>query len=214
MIRFLFSWFVKLTGIIPAAFAFRTKVYYEDKRVQKRAVKGCAIIVSNHNSVWDFATMMFLFFGRTLRCVVAELMFEKNVFMNVFLRMLGCIRVDRNSHDFAFIEKGKSILSRGGVVEIFPEARIPKDDEEKPLPFKPSAVYLALESGASIVPVNICGKYFSKERIRVIIGKPIDVRELYDSALSEKENIENITEILRGKIIELGQQMQRQIKKT
>ena len=205
----LFCLFVKLTGAIPAALVFRTKVLYEDKKVQKRFIRGSAIVAANHNSVWDFATLMFVFWSRTLRCVVAELMFEKNLFMNAFLRMLGCIKVDRNSHDFAFVERGKKILSDGGVVEIYPEARIPEKDEKKPLPFKPSAVYLALESGSPIVPVHIRGKYFSRERIRVMIGKPIDVRELYDSALSEKENIAKITEFLRGKIIELGEQIQK-----
>ncbi len=203
----LFSWFVKITGWILSLTVFRTKVYYEDADVQRRRIKGKAIITPNHTSVFDFAGMMFLFPLRTLRCVVAEVMFNKNFFMNVFLRMLGSIRVERDDFDFSFLGKCKRILDRGGVVEIYPESRLPKPGESRPLEFKPSAVYLALEADAPIIPIYTDGKYFCKQRCRIIIGKPIYVRELYDSALSEKENIENINAYLRGKIIELSEQL-------
>ena len=99
-------------------------------------------------------------------------------------------------------------------MEIYPESRIPKKDEETPLPFKPSAVYLALETGAPIVPVFMNGKYFTKERLRAIVGEPIDVRELYDSAQTESENVERITEVLRGIIIELGEKLEEKTKKN
>ena len=71
---------------------------------------------------------------------------------------------------------------------------------------------LALESGAPIIPVYNNAKPFSKERERVIIGKPIYVGELYDSSLSERENINNINAYVRSKIIELGKELERQEK--
>lgn len=77
--------------------------------------------------------------------------------------------------------------------------------------FKPSAVYMALESGAPIIPTYNNAEHFSKKNLHVIIGKPIDVRALYDDSLSEKENISNITQILRRKVIELGEELNRQI---
>lgn len=205
--KFLFVWFVKITGWIPQLLGLRIKVYYEDKRVQSKKIKGSAIVVSNHNGVMDFAVMMFVFWRRTLRCVVAEIMYQKNFIFTAFLRMMGTIRVDRSAHDFSFIEKGAEILRRGGVVEIYPEGRIPEKDEERPLEFKPSAVYLALESGAPIIPVYNSRRSFSDKRSAVIIGKPIYMRELYDDALDEKENIKNLTAILRGKIIELEEKL-------
>jgi 1-acyl-sn-glycerol-3-phosphate acyltransferase len=133
-------------------------------------------------------------------------MYTKSKIFSFFLNSLGGIKVDRNAHDFSFVEKSCKILEKGGVVEIYPEARLPKEGEERPLPFKPSAVYLALESGAPIIPVYNSGKYFSRERVRVVIGKPINVQEMYREELSYKENIEAINEYLRGKIIELGKE--------
>ena len=71
MIAF-FHWFVKITGFIPERLVFGTKVYYQDKSVQSRRIKGKAIVVCNHQSIFDFATLMFVFPSRTLRALAAE----------------------------------------------------------------------------------------------------------------------------------------------
>ena len=204
MITTICQWFVKLTGWIPQALIFRIRVHYEDRAVQDKRIRGKAIVISNHTDLMDFAVLMFVFWRRTLRCAVAELMYEKNFVMTLLLKALGTVRVNRTDHDFSFLGKCRQILDRGGVVEIFPEARLPEPDEERPLPFKPSAVYLALESGAPIIPVYNSGEHFANKPLHVVIGTPIDVRALYNDALSEKENIAHITEYLRGKVIELG----------
>ena len=205
------NWFFKITGYLPQLFAFRTKVHYEDRTVQDRRIKGKAIVISNHNGLMDFAVLMFVFWRRTLRCATAELMYEKNIFVTAILHLVGCVRVDRNTHDFSFLGKMTKILERGGVVEIYPEARLPdREGDVKPLPFKPSYVYLAMESGAPIIPVYNNGEAFSKKRTRVIIGKPIYIEELYNESISEKENIDNINQYVRNRIIELGKELEKQ----
>ena len=207
---FLYNWLVKITGYVPQKFLVRNRVFYEDRAVQGRRIKGGAIIISNHTSVFDFAIMLFLFPTRTIRCLMAELLFNKNFFLTVFLTLMGGIKVDRNAHNYSFVSKCCKILSKGGVIEIYPEARIPKDNEEKPIEFKSSAAYIALESGAPVIPVYNTGHYFKKGRNDVIIGTPIDVRELYDSNLSHSENLKVISEILRQKVIELRDELKKQ----
>ena len=210
---FLCNWFVKITGWIPQLLLFKIKVYYEDKSVQNKRVKGKAIIISNHNCLMDFAVLMFVFYRRTLRCAVAEIMYRKNFLMTFLLKFLGSVKVERESHDFSFLTKLKKLLDRGGVVEMYPEARLPKKGEKTPLEFKPSYVYLALESGAPIIPVYTEPTHFKRSRECVIIGKAIDVRELYDANLTEKENIDNINVYVRSKIIELAKELERQKEK-
>lgn len=205
---FFFNWFIKITGWIPQLILFRTKLYYEDKQIQDTRIKGKAIIVSNHHSVMDFAVLLFVFWRRTLRCAAAEILYQKNVLLTILLKALGCIKVDRNEHDFAFLSRLKKVLDKGGVVEIYPESRIPQPGETAPLEFKPSYVYLALESGAPIIPVYSNGKPFAKQRERLVIGKAICVEDLYDTTLSEKENIRNINTYVRSKIIELGKKLE------
>ena len=203
--------FVKITAYPVQKAVFRTKVCYEDKRAQSRRIKGSAVIVSNHTSVWDYGVYLFVFFFSTLRCQMAEVLFNKKP-LGLFLKMMGGIRVDRDARDFSFVAKSQEILEKGGVVEIFPESRLPLKGEERPLPFKPSAAYIALLSGAPIIPVFSNGAYFTKKRARVIIGKPMYARELYDDSLSEKENLAAISEAMREKIISLEKMLYEQAK--
>ncbi len=207
----LWNAFVKITAYPVQKAVFRTKVYYEDKRVQRRHIKGKAIVISNHTSVWDYAIYLFVFFTRTFRCQMAEVLFEKQP-LGLFLKMMGGIFVNRNAFDFGFVSKSQEILDKGGVVGIFPESRLPLKNEKRPLEFKPSAAYLALLSGAPVIPVFTNGKYFTWQRARVIIGTPIDAQALTDSKLSEKENLAAVTKALRDKIIDLERQLNEQAK--
>ena len=205
MIAF-FNYFVKITGWLVQKIIFRTKIYYEDKKAQSRRIKGKAIIVSNHTSVYDYAVYLFVFFFTTLRCQMAEILYRKK-FLALFLKMMGGIYVNRDVHDLSCLDKSNEILSKGGKVLIFPEGRIPKKDEERPLEFKPGAAILALMSEAPIIPIYTNGIYFTKKRVRVIIGTPIKIENLIDKNLSEKENIDIVNKVIKEKIIELGRML-------
>lgn len=202
----LFNWFVKITAYPAQKLVFRTKVYYQDKSVQGRSIKGAAIIASNHTSVFDYAVYLFVFFTRTLRVQMAEVLFDKKP-LGLFLKMMGGIYVNRDTRNFSFLNKSEEILKKGGVVGVFPESRIPRKGEETPLEFKPGTAYLALSADVPVIPVFTNGKYFCKERARVIIGTPMYPSNYVDNSLSEKENIELFTTALRQKIIDLGNEL-------
>lgn len=197
-----FNAFTKVTGWPVQKICFRTKIYYENKSVQGRRIKGPAIIVSNHTSVFDYAVFLFVFWSRTLRYQMAELLFDKKL-LALFLKCMGGILVDRNSHDFAFLSKCEKILKKGGVVGVFPEGRIPEKDEKRPLAFRVGAAQLALMTNAPIIPVYTNGSYFNKNRARVIIGRPIYVADLIDEQADYKTNLQTVTDALRNNIIEL-----------
>lgn len=204
--------FVKISGWPVQLCCFRTKIHYEDKSVQGRGIKGPAIIISNHTSVYDYAVMLFVFRFRYLRYLMAELLFKRK-FLGKFLKSMGGIMVDRDNYNFSFIQKSLDVLDKKGVVGIFPEGRLPKEREERPLPFKPSGAYLAFLSEVPVIPVYTNGSYFNKKRAHVIIGKPIDVTSIIDEKYSEKENIERINEIFREKVISLGNELEKRTKK-
>lgn len=208
----LFVWFVKITAYIAQKVVFRTKIYYKNRKVQGRRCKGAAILASNHTAVWDFAAWMFTFATNTPRCLMAEILFRKNPLLTFFLRSVGGIEANRETFDFRFLSEAEKIISDGGVVEIFPEARIPLPGEKRPLPFKPSAAYIALRTNAPIIPLYTDGNYFSLKRNRVIIGEPIYVVDVIDESLTEKENIEKLTQHLRDVIMELEYELKEKIK--
>lgn len=201
MIR-LVNAFVKITGWPAQFIVFRTKVSYQDKLKQSRRIKGAAIIVSNHTSVFDYACMLFVFFSRTLRYQMAELLFDKKP-LGSFLKLMGGIYIDRNGSDLGFMNESARILKKGGVVGVFPEGRLPLKTETPPIAFRPGAAYLALSTGVKIIPVYTNGAYFTLKRARVVIGEPIDPAEFDDRTRSDRENIERLTDALRTRIIEL-----------
>ena len=206
MVRF-WNWFAKITGWPVQFICFRTKVYYENKKTCSRRIKGPAIIISNHTSVFDYAVYLFVFFSRTLRFQMAEVLYRKKL-LGWFLRRMGGIYVDRDGFDFGFVTKSEEILRGGGVVGIFPESRIPKPGEERPLEFKTSAAYIALRADVPVIPVVTNGSYFNfKKRARVMIGEAINVRDLSDPGLVEKEDLKNVSAKLRERIIELEKKL-------
>ena len=208
--------FVKVTGLPVQYFYFRKKIYYEDKKHTSKKIKGGALIVSNHTSVYDYPLIMYTFFGRVIHTLVAEVIYKKSSFMNKFMNDLGAIRVDRDTYNFNFMYKMIEILNDNKVGLVFPESRLPTENDEpgKLLEFKPSYVYLALQCGVPIIPVYTNGVYGhkirkeKKDRARIIIGKKFYINDLYDSSKTEKENIEFINDYIKNKIVNLGEQLE------
>lgn len=199
--------FVKVTGLPPQAIYFKKKIYYVDKEVQSTKIKGPAIIVSNHTAVYDFALYLFTFYGRTIYPLVGEVLYQKNKFMSFFLKHMGGIKVNRDIYDFSFMNESIKKLNKGKALLIFPEAKIPSKEETDLLDFKPSFVYLALETGAPIIPTYTNGKYGKNAPARVLIGEPIYLEELYDNNKSEKDNIDYLCNYVRNYIKGLGDRL-------
>ncbi len=198
--------FVKVTGWIPQRIVFNTRFHYEDQSVQNRRIHGPAILITNHTSIYDYAAMIFAFPGRTLRYQMAEVLFGQQP-LGTFLKLMGGIRVDRNAYDMGFVTESLDLLEKGGVVGIFPESRLPKPGEERPLPFKTSAAYIALAANVPVIPVYTNGAYFGKKRAEIVIGTPMNAADYTDEHLSDKENLERVTEAMRNRVIELGKKL-------
>ena len=202
-------WFVKITGLPLQFFYYRKKIFTENGDKALRKIKNGALIVSNHTSVYDYPLIMYSFLPRTIRTLVAEVIYEKNPFLARLMHGLGGIRVDRDSYDFAFISEMVACLRRGQVGLVFPESKIPSPDDRDLLPFKPSYVVIALESGVPIIPVYTNGVYGKKKKklhdtAKLIIGKPIYASELLDRSRSEKDNIAFINDYVKKRIKELS----------
>ena len=206
----IFEGIFKATAYPLEMLVFKTKFHYENKKEQGRKIKGSAIVASNHTSVYDFAQIMQTFFSRHLCCLMADVLFlRKPKILGWFLKLFKPIIIHREGKNFSFINESVEHLNKGGVIEIYPESRIPESYEEKPLEFKPSMAYIAMLSNAPIIPVYTDGNYFNGKRANVMIGKKIYVNDLIDENLSETENIQRITEYVRNRIIELKDETER-----
>ena len=212
------TWFVKITGYPAEFFYFHKKIYYEDKKHTNRKIKGAALIISNHTDIYDFPLMMYTFVSRNIHVLAAEVIYEKNPLLAAFVKGLGAIKVDRNNHDFAFMSEITELLNKNKVALVFPESRLPKEEEKGSLlEFKPSYILPALETGAPIIPVYTNGTYgklkrIRKDRTRIIIGKKIYVQDLYDQSKSEKENIAYINDYIKNKVVELKELLENKVR--
>lgn len=210
--KHLITWFVKLTGLLPLSLLLRIKTHYENKAVQGKRLRGGVLLLSNHKKLTDFFLYFTLFPFRRLHFLIAEVMYNKGKLFAWFLKCLGSIRVDRTSYDFDFIRQAVDELDRGHVVGIFPEGQLPRTKELGP--FRPSAVMIALQSGAPIVPCYTDGVYFSLKRTHVMIGEPICLRDYCKDKNPTKEQIDSLNTLLRDKILALGEALEQEKKRS
>jgi len=203
------SFFVKLSGLPTQHFYFKKKIYCEDNDKRLRKIKGPAIIVSNHTSVYDYPLVLYTFFNKTIRVLVGETMYTHSKHLNRLLNIMGAIKVDRKNYDFSFISRASECLKKKQIVLIYPESRLhTKDDKDELLPFAPSYVYLAIKNNVPIIPIYTNGIYGKTKKqkhdvARLIIGKPINVNKLIDDNKSEKENINGINDYVKDYIVKL-----------
>lgn len=203
--------FVKLTGGLPAHLLFRYKLYYMNKEKQGYKLPKSCILMSNHKALMDFVLYVTVFPFRTIRFLVAEVMFNKGKLFSKFLFWLGCIFVNRDVRDFSFVGESLKVLDKGGIVGIFPESRLPVDG--KPWPFKPSVVFIALRTDAPIIPMYTDGAYSFKKRTRVMIGEKIYLRDYCKEENPSIEEIERLTRLLENKTYELKEELERRVEK-
>ncbi len=189
-----FIFLAKLTGILPSVILFKPKIYYKNKETQGRSLKGPCILMSNHMAFMDFPFYLTLFPFRTIRFLIAEVLYDKNPILKWLLDKLGGIRVERDAKDFTFIGDALTTLDNGGIVGIFPEGRLPVKGEYHP--FKSGIVYIALRTDAPIIPVYTDGNYGIFKRTHVVIGEPIYLKELCKSPQPDSAELERLTKYL------------------
>ncbi len=179
---------------------FLPKIRHESKENRRStfAFKGPAIIVTNHNHFIDFILMFYLFAFRYVRCIVGKTLYESSKFMTLMMNLLGSIKVDRFSFGMNFFFEATKHLRKKGVVLIFPEGRLSRDGTI--LPFKSSAVMMALRTGVDIIPVYHTHKYGLGKRVGVMVGDRINLCQLCDTSTPDDEKIAELTLLLENKI--------------
>jgi 1-acyl-sn-glycerol-3-phosphate acyltransferase len=122
----------------------------------ERLPRGAAIVMANHSSNLDPPVLIPLLPGRVVIYLKASLM--KIPVLGYAMRLAGFIPVLRDGS----LESAKAAsaaaqraLEQGSCLVLFPEGTRSRDGSL--LPFKRGPFFLAMESGAPVVPVSIAG---------------------------------------------------------
>jgi 1-acyl-sn-glycerol-3-phosphate acyltransferase len=113
--------------------------------------QGPVIVAANHTGVID-GPLLAIFGPRPVHALTKEEMFAGP--LGPVLRVTGQVRLDRYATDLRAIRTCLHVLEHGGAVGIFPEGNRGAGDLTR---FKNGAAYLALVSGAPIVPLTMFG---------------------------------------------------------
>src|SRR5215211_7451624 len=143
-----------------------------------RGIKGGLIVASNHRSFLDpFVIGVTLPWRRPMQYVAKVELFERR-WQGWILSRVGAFPIRRGQSDETAMETAGVVLDRGGTICIFPEGtRIRSGSLATP---RRGVGRLALESGASVVPVAVhgseqvrCGWRIRPRKVKLRVGRPM-----------------------------------------
>jgi 1-acyl-sn-glycerol-3-phosphate acyltransferase len=136
---------------------FRTFYLFEVKGLENVPRSGGVIVAANHINVFD-ALMIAACVPRRMRFVAWNRTFTLPV-IGWFMRVSGCIPIDREKPDMAAFKESLRWLAGDNVLGIFPEGKYTLDGRLCEL--KPGTARIALSAHATVVPATITGAYRS-----------------------------------------------------
>ena len=165
-------------------------------------VKGKAIYVSNHWALTD-PILISMVSPR-----VVHYMAKKELFANpvaaFFMRQLLTFPVDRGHADMQSLKVALGLLEKGKVFGIFPEGKRSVTGEIDEL--ESGAAFLALRSGAPIIPIYSDPDTFRRFRLRMAVGDPMDAKQIAEHRKGKAVNV--VTEAIADELLILKNQLE------
>jgi len=187
-------------GIVKGALYIYFKVIYKSKinGITNIPTEGSLIFCGNHRSFLDAPLMM------ATNPRFARFMAKEDLRSNKFLAFLAiifdAIYVKRNSKDLVSIKEALKTLKQDGCIALFPEGT--RNGLEKGEKVKDGAAFLALRSGAKIIPVGISGGNKIFDQMTINYGKPLDFSD-YKDKKQDKEVLDKVTKKIMDSVLEL-----------
>ena len=185
-----------------ANIAFRLLYKIDIKGIENIPEDGAAILCSNHIHALDSV----LYVTRIKRMVYAmgkEELFNTG-FKNWFMYSMGVFPVKRDSvASEEAINVAVEHLKEGDLLAIFPEGT--RNGLEKGVKPKKGVALIALRAKVPVIPMAMEGSFKPFTKIKIRIGKPMDLSEYYPQE-GEKINprhLVTITNKVMDKVIEL-----------
>ncbi len=189
--------------MIKAIGVILLRVFY-NARVENREfipLDGPLIVAANHFSYMDPIVLQVVF-PRRIYFMMTDLYFEGRG--KWFFKLMRCICVKEKGPNISALREGIKALKKNTVIGIFPEGGVSKEGclQEG----NPGVGFLAIKSGAQIIPAFISGTYEALpkgakipkiSKIKVTFGKPM---RFGNNRCIEKQNVLGITKQIMEQI--------------
>ena len=188
-------------GIVIVALNIVFRTVYRMKVIGTENIPkgGALIFCGNHKSYLDPPAISVT--NRRKMSFLAKEELKGNILYAFLGWAFDNIWVKRDSKDIGPLKQSLATLKSGGCLGIFPEGTrngMEKNNGE----LKNGAAYLALKTGARIVPVGVIGEAKPFTKNALIYGKPIDLSK-YKGQKIDKELEEKVSNELKNEIIKL-----------
>jgi len=133
--------------------------------------EGSVILCANHASLHD-PLMVGVAAPRQVHFMAKEELFRIPG-LRTLIRWLGAFPVKRGHPDRAALKQAIKVLQEGGCFGVFPEGTRARDDHLGKA--QPGTAYLALKTGATVIPVGVSSSYRLFQPTLVRFGKAVDL---------------------------------------
>lgn len=181
----------KFVARLAYSLAFRIRV----EGLENIPQEGGLILCGNHSAGSDPIVLGITCPRRVNFMAKAELFDIPGV--GFLIRSLGAFPVKRGRPDRAALRRSIEVLESGGCFGIFPEGT--RSRTGKLGKAEPGTAYLAIKSGATMVPVGVSGTYKLFSPITVRYGKPVDLDRFRSGKLSSR-GLEEAGEVIMAAI--------------
>lgn len=172
---------------------------YDVEGLENLPKDGPAVICANHLHPLDSVSLVIHIRRMIYIMVKAELM--KSRTGSWFFNKLGCFGVDRGKGDVQAIASAEGHLKDDDLLLIFPEGT--RNGMAKGVKMKKGAAMIALQAKAPIIPVGIQGTFRPFSKIKIRIGKPMDLSQYFVMEETGAREWITVTNMIKDEIIKL-----------
>lgn len=191
------NWVYKATGVVIDFIYFKL---FGMKMCGKENLPESApfILLANHHSMGDPFAL-----GEVYRKGIVHFMAKEELFRNRivswYIRKMNGFPVKRGQTDMTAMRTAMQVIRDGHVLGIFPEGTRHRDGKLGEI--ESGISVMALKMKVPVVPVYLGGQYRIGGKLRVAIGKPLDLDELR-ARRPDAETMEEVKNLVAQALLE------------
>ena len=192
--KYLMFDFIRITALPGVLFFRPKKIFISEKAKQK--IKGGALIISNHSTLFDPMYLLMLIWYRRLHFVAMNELFGSKFRKWIFTKWFCCIEINRENFSLNSFKDIVNRLNRGQCVGIFPEGKVNEEKDGGFQAFKSGMIMMALKSKTPIVPLYIKKRKHWYSRLECVYGEPVNIVDFIKDDKVTMNDINNASKYL------------------